>query len=55
MKKPKYEAPRAVKLSDAKTAGLSCTNGRTGNMEYCLTGFGAGQHNICANGLLVRN
>jgi hypothetical protein len=56
MKKPCYETPRAVKLGDAKTGSLWCTNGRTGTGTVCQSnGFAISPHNVCANGLLVRN
>jgi hypothetical protein len=50
----RYEAPRAVRLSDAKTGALHCINGRSGNRDLCESGFEVQSQNTCANGLLVR-
>jgi len=49
----KYVAPRAVRLGDAKTGGMVCTNGRTGNGDFCQSGFGVSPNNVCRTGLLV--
>jgi hypothetical protein len=49
----KYDAPRAVRLSDARTGAMKCTNGRAGNADVCESGFAADVP-VCLNGLLVR-
>ena len=48
-----YEAPRAVRMSDAPTAQFQCVNGPTGNAEVCNTGAGVGG-NVCTTGSYVR-
>jgi hypothetical protein len=50
----KYDAPRAVRLGDAKTGGMVCTNGRSGNGDFCESGFAVSPNNVCRTGLLVR-
>ena len=49
----KYDAPRAVRLSDAKTASLRCTNGRSGTADKCESGFSVNPAQ-CLTGLIVR-
>jgi hypothetical protein len=49
----KYEAPRAVRLSDAATASLSCLNGPTGTADVCTSGFAVQPNNVCASGSSV--
>ena len=34
----KYEAPRAVRLSDASTASLTCMDGPFGTVNNCTSG-----------------
>jgi len=46
----KYEAPRAVRLSDASTASLVCVNGPAGTADVCNTGFSVSPQNVCATG-----
>jgi hypothetical protein len=53
MKKSGYEAPRAVRLSDAKTGSFKCTNGPAGTLDVCTSGFGVQPHNVCASGSSV--
>ena len=43
----KYEAPHAVRLSDAKTASLVCTDGPNGD-NTCISGATVGP--ACASG-----
>jgi hypothetical protein len=50
----KYAAPRAVRLSDTKTASLHCVNGRSGTRDLCESGFEVQSQNTCENGLLVQ-
>ena len=50
----KYDAPRAVRLSDAKTGSLHCVNGRAGTRDLCESGFEVQAHNTCSTGLNVR-
>jgi len=49
----KYEAPRAVRLSDATTAALVCVNGPTGTADVCTSGFAVMPNNVCASGSYV--
>jgi len=46
----KYEAPRAVRLSDATTASLTCVNGPSGTADVCTSGFAVQPNNVCAAG-----
>jgi len=46
----KYESPRAIRLSDARTASLNCENGPAGTADVCNTGFAVDPSNICADG-----
>jgi hypothetical protein len=46
----KYEAPRAVRLSDANTASLVCVNGPSGTADVCNTGFAVSPQNVCSSG-----
>jgi hypothetical protein len=45
----KYEAPRAVRLSDACKAVLACTTGPYGTANTCESGNSA-NYNLCQNG-----
>jgi hypothetical protein len=47
---PRYEAPRAVRLSDATTGAFSCLNGPTGTADTCQSGFAVQPRNVCASG-----
>ena len=49
----KYEAPRAVRLSDANTASLVCLNGPYGTADVCNTGFAVDPGNVCSSGANV--
>jgi hypothetical protein len=49
-----YEAPRAVRLSDARTGTFSCLNGPTGTADQCTSGFAVVPHNVCITGALVQ-
>ncbi len=53
MSSPKYDAPRAVRLGDTKTARLECLNGPTGTPDICNTGFEVTGGNVCATGARV--
>ncbi len=48
-----YEAPRAVRLSDANTASLVCVNGPQGTADVCSSGFAVEPFNICTVGANV--
>lgn len=50
----KYEAPRAVRLSDANTASLVCVDGPSGTADVCNTGFAVSPQNVCSAGTSVR-
>ena len=45
-----YVAPRAVRLSDAATASLTCLNGPQGTADVCNTGFAVQPGNVCGAG-----
>ena len=49
----KYDAPRAVRLGDAKTAKMDCVNGPTGTPDVCQSGFDVRPVNVCATGSQV--
>jgi hypothetical protein len=49
----KYDAPRAVRLGDTKTARMECVNGRTGTPDVCDSGFQVSGGNVCAAGSRV--
>jgi hypothetical protein len=51
----KYDAPRAVRLGDTKTARLECLNGPTGTPDVCRSGFDVQSGNVCATGNQVVN
>ena len=51
----KYEAPRAVRLSDATTASLVCTNGPSGTQDVCRSGFSVSGNYVCATGTGVQH
>jgi len=46
----KYEAPRAVRLSDARTAALTCVDGPTGTEDVCVSGGAVTGNYVCASG-----
>ena len=49
----KYEAPRAVRLSDANTARLECKNGPTGTADLCASGLTPVDQRRCNTGSSV--
>ena len=51
----KYDAPRAVRLGDTKTARLECLNGPSGTPDVCRSGFDVQSGNVCAAGSAVQN
>jgi len=46
----KYEAPRAVRLSDANTASLQCIAGPTGTNDLCQSGLTPSEIRRCNPG-----
>ena len=48
-----YEAPRAVRLSDATTGTFTCVNGPSGTRDQCDSGFAVNPHNVCSTGSSV--
>jgi hypothetical protein len=50
----KYEAPRAVRLSDANTASMECYNGPTGTRNICQSGITPDDRFICRDGSSVQ-
>ena len=48
-----YDAPRAVRLSDATTGTFSCFDGTQGTIDMCQSGFAVQPHNICSTGSSV--
>lgn len=51
----KYDAPRAVRLGDTKTARLECLNGPSGTLDICTSGFDVQPLNVCGTGSEVTN
>jgi|GEM_PF-5970673 len=49
----KYEAPRAVRLSDANTASLACVSGPQGTGDLCISGLTPSDANRCSTGTSV--
>jgi hypothetical protein len=52
---PRYDAPRAVRLGDTKTARLECVNGPSGTPDVCNSGAYVQNRNICTTGAAVQN
>jgi len=49
----KYEAPRAARLSDAKTASLECKDGPSGTADICQSGLDPVDFRRCNQGSAV--
>ena len=51
---PRYEVPRAVRLSDARTASSTCYNGTYGTAMVCLDGSVVLSDHVCEAGSRVQ-